>query len=278
MARKPPCALITRRNLTWVAIGLYLALRIGMVTLSRVVTQMNPPDWIDAVYPLGACILLVFLVSINLRSLQSFHIDWLTLVLMIVGMLLSALLTQLKTPFPVPSPINLSLLYVPIAGGLMAIVIIGRSKIKAPTAPNLRYLLFAIISGMIAGAFIGLLIRVRSTSLSFQHATFGQLALLPVQQLTYAALSEEPFFRGFLWGALREAGLGDHSACVIQGSLFWFAHLYYLGNFPLSLWLIVPIGAVIFSGLVWFSRSVSTSMIAHGLMNGLGQAIGYFNL
>lgn len=118
MVTNPTGASITRRDLTWAAVGLYLALRIGMVNLSRVVTQMNPPDWIDSVYPLGANNLLVVLVSINLRSLQAFHIDWLTLVLMIVGMLLSALLTRLKAPFPVPSPIDLSLLYVPIAGGL----------------------------------------------------------------------------------------------------------------------------------------------------------------
>lgn len=268
----------SRRILTWAIIGIYLVLRIGLVSVSRVITRMQPPDWIDAVYQLSAYILVVLLVCINHKCLAKYNIDRLALFLLIVGMLANSLLTKMKLPFPVPSTIDISTVYVLVAVFLLVFVLARLSIFKSLNVPSLVYIVAAFVVGLAGATVTGFLIRMTQPTFSPQHATVLQLALLPVQQFSYAALSEEPFFRGFLWGALRESGFKDRGAFIIQAVLFWLAHVYYLNVYPLSFWFIVPLGAVLFGLLVWLSKSLSTSLIAHGLMNGVGQAIAFYTL
>jgi membrane protease YdiL (CAAX protease family) len=267
-----------RRILTWTIIGIYLVIRIGLVSVSRVITHMQSSDWIDAVYQLSAYLLVLLLVCINYNCLPKYNIDRLALFLLIAGMLLNTLLRKLKLPFPVPSTIDLSVVHAVIAVSLLAFVLAHRSMLKSLIVPSMAYIVLAFVVGLLGATVTGFLIRTTQPSFLPQHATVTQLALLPVQQFSYAALSEEPFFRGFLWGALREAGFKDRGAFVVQALLFWLAHIYYLGTYPLSFWFIVPLGAVLFGLLIWFSKSLSTSLIAHGLMNGVGQAIAFYTL
>ena len=267
-----------RRILTWTIIGIYLVIRIGLVSVSRVITHMQSSDWIDAVYQLSAYLLVFLLVCINYNCLPKYNIDRLALFLLIAGMLLNTLLRKLKLPFPVPSTIDMSIVNALVAGFLLAFVLARRSMLQSLNVPSLAYVVGAFVVGLVGATVTGFLIRTTQPPFLSQHATVIQLALLPIQQFSYAALSEEPFFRGFLWGALRETGFRDRGAFVIQALLFWLAHVYYLRAYPLSFWFIVPLGAVLFGLLVWFSKSLSTSLIAHGLMNGVGQAIAFYTL
>lgn len=267
---------ISRKTVTWVMIAAYLALRMGLLGASRVFTQMHPPPWVDPAFELAAYILAAFTICINLGHLETYNIDRLALVLIVVAKPLAVLLLKLNLPFPYTPPIDLSLPFLLIPIGLLAWLVARRSSIRAAGAPSPLNLVLAFTGGIIAAVISGLLIRSQQPPLSQHHATLIQLALLPVQQLVYAALSEEPFFRGFLWGALREAGFKPGVSFIVQGALFWLAHLYYLGTYPLSFWIIVPLGAVVLGVLVWVSKSISTSMIAHGLMNGVAQGIAYY--
>ncbi len=94
-------------------------------------------------------------------------------------------------------------------------------------------------------------------------------------QTGYAAVSEEPLFRGFLWGYLRKGGWSDGWICLFQAGLFMLGHIYYLNSLPISFWIIVPTGGLVLGWLAWRSRSIATSISAHATLNALGYSIDY---
>jgi membrane protease YdiL (CAAX protease family) len=113
--------------------------------------------------------------------------------------------------------------------------------------------------------------RMESPVLTTSIALF-----LPAQQMLDAGLAEEPVFRGILWGLLRKRGVKEVWIWLLQGMLFWVAHLYYLGKLPLSFWVIVPPGGLLYGLLAWRSRSIATSMPGHGFYNGVGQIVAFY--
>ncbi len=84
-----------------------------------------------------------------------------------------------------------------------------------------------------------------------------------------SAVMEEPLFRGFLWGILRKAGWKDFWTWVFQAVLFDFSHIYYWKVFPISI-LSVFLAGLFFGLLAWRSKSISTSIVAHSIINALG--------
>jgi membrane protease YdiL (CAAX protease family) len=85
-------------------------------------------------------------------------------------------------------------------------------------------------------------------------------------QLSMAAISEEPLFRGFLWGYLKGKGLKEGPICLIQAGLFWIGHIYYIGT-GINFWVVHPLAALLLGLIVWKSRSVTHSMIVHSSVN-----------
>ena len=103
----------------------------------------------------------------------------------------------------------------------------------------------------------------------------GKIALLsPLYQLGYAAVSEEPLFRAFLWGALRKAGWKDGWICLFQAALFALGHLHLL-LLPQAVLNLSIVFAFAFAAgwLAWRSRTIATSMAFHALWNGSQAAI-----
>jgi membrane protease YdiL (CAAX protease family) len=62
---------------------------------------------------------------------------------------------------------------------------------------------------------------------------------------------------------------------LFQAVLFTFGHLYYIHTLPITFWIIVPVGSLVLGWLVWRSRTIASSMIAHGMMNATGYFFGY---
>lgn len=56
-------------------------------------------------------------------------------------------------------------------------------------------------------------------------------------------------------------------------ALFWLAHLYYIFEAPLRFWLVMPLGSGLLAYLAWRSRSVTSTMVAHGVMNAMGDMV-----
>jgi membrane protease YdiL (CAAX protease family) len=121
-------------------------------------------------------------------------------------------------------------------------------------------------------------LQINKNDLTFRPDLFDLLAPVAMSfpyQLGYAAVTEEPLFRGFLWGYLRKSGWKEIWIWLTQAGLFALGHIYYLNKAPLSFGIIVPVGALVMGLFAWRSRSIATSMAAHGAMNALGYTVGY---
>jgi membrane protease YdiL (CAAX protease family) len=85
-------------------------------------------------------------------------------------------------------------------------------------------------------------------------------------QLSSAAISEEPLFRGFLWRFLRDKGIKNIWVCLIQAGLFWAGHIYYIGT-DINFWIVHPLSAILLGLIVWKSKSITHSMVVHSSIN-----------
>lgn len=140
---------------------------------------------------------------------------------------------------------------------------------------HLYWMIISIIVGIIAGAGLGLISSLQS-SRGNQNVSFAIFIFLFYTQVSNAAIAEEPLFRGFLWGYLRKCKWREHQIYLFQALLFTLAHIYYLNKAPISLLIIVPISSLIFGCIVWRSKTITTSMIVHGLINSLGDMVAHF--
>jgi len=132
-----------------------------------------------------------------------------------------------------------------------------------------------VLTGVIVGVLSGWLSLLEFNP-SRSQLTMKVLMLLPIQEMLYAGIAEEPFFRGFLWGALRKRGWKEGWVLAVQGMLFWLAHIYWIERSPVTFWVIVPLGGLVFGLLAWRSRSIGVSMIAHGLVNGVLKMVVFY--
>jgi membrane protease YdiL (CAAX protease family) len=80
---------------------------------------------------------------------------------------------------------------------------------------------------------------------------------------------EEVIFRGLLWMFLSDLRLPDLVIVVFQGILFWLSHAYYMFTYPLFFWVIIPIASILLGLIVWYSKSITASAIAHIFFNAL---------
>lgn len=80
-------------------------------------------------------------------------------------------------------------------------------------------------------------------------------------------LVEEIAFRGVLWMFLKNLNFSEFKIVVIQAILFWLSHVYFANDNPISFWIITPIASIILGTIVWRTRSITSSTIAHVLFN-----------
>jgi membrane protease YdiL (CAAX protease family) len=272
---------------SWVTLGLILgllALRY-LVTASRMIFQ-EPPGWIPPAYEVSTyCLIAVFLILLR-NSLEEFHITNLVIWMIIIFKPIETLILtgwnaiDSGANFPLALPKLPGILIWVIALGLFAFF---RKRILQQGSVSRKDWRWLLVGGLVG---LGVVL-ITAYPMSFQvrpvnpgvklnifSAVLQGAATIPYQ-LGYAAISEEPVFRGFLWGYLRKIGWRDLWIWLFQGLLFVLAHLYYIKSAPISFWFIVPLGALVMGWLAWQSRSIATSMAAHGVMNGLGYTLGF---
>jgi membrane protease YdiL (CAAX protease family) len=255
----------THMRITWLLVGGLFILRIPIFTFV-VMIDPNTYDWVDPLYFVGTYILTALLIWWERERLADFHIDKLVLIIFIIGMPLYVILERLGvfgSPFQSPA----YLLCLPTALGLG--IALFRSHPQFPNLNNKlwRWLIIGFVSGIALAAYFGSILRP-AMGWSRVAPTPEMLILMPLQQIFTAALAEEPFFRGFLWGSLRKAGIKDVWCWLIQAGLFWLGHAYALLYVPASFWMIVPVGGLVLGWLAWRSRSIAPGILAHGLANG----------
>jgi membrane protease YdiL (CAAX protease family) len=79
---------------------------------------------------------------------------------------------------------------------------------------------------------------------------------------------EEPLFRGFLWGFLKENRWPEVLIWIFQALLFGLAHGDYYFTYPDPwIWQRTFVGGLILGLVAWRSRSIVASALVHGILN-----------
>ena len=265
----------------WILVGGLFFLRIPFYTGVSVISP-TATAWAIPVYEVGTYLLTAITVWWERERLSDYHIDKLALGIIIFGAPLELLFYQFHIPFNYPSISRAYWLYLPISLVLGISLLVGHTRLPRSQKKSWLWLMIAILTGIILGVFVGILMRNNWPDIT-KYKPLTQifslpakvLIFLPMHQMFFAGIAEEPFFRGFLWGLLRKVGLNEIWIWLIQAGLFWLGHLYYLGTRPWSFWLVIP-GGLVLGWLAWRSRSIANSMIAHGLENGFGQMASFY--
>lgn len=242
----------------------------------------TPPDWLDPTFQVGTYILTAILIWWERDRLADFHIDGLAIVIIILFMPIQTIILAAwgmqRLPLAFPNLLSLVLWVVPLALALGLLT--SRPKLPRLRAASFGWLGTGILVGIVTAVASGypMSLQINKSDL------YGmpELSTLPltwtiafIYQIGYAAVSEEPLFRGFLWGYLRKFGWKDIWICLFQAGLFMLGHIYYVSRAPISFWILVPTSGLVLGLLAWRSRSIATSMAAHGTLNAIGYTIGY---
>lgn len=137
-----------------------------------------------------------------------------------------------------------------------------------------KWVVIAILVALCESVVWGYLVRIQRIIPSDMRIDLPKEAfrafLLIFPQLSTAAAMEEPLFRGFLWGVLKDRGWKELWIWLFQALLFMLGHIYYLGINNYSFFLVVPLGALVLGLAAWKSRSIGTSILIHGISNSFG--------
>lgn len=266
----------THASISWALLAGLLFLRLPVLAGIGYVVQ---PPWLDPLYEVGTYVLTLALIWWERDRLARFHIDALAIAIIIF-------LKPLQTLFLMVHPEGSALAFPGIPSLILWIGAAMMFFAIRKTRPDLlkvqktswRWFGIGILVGIGKALVLGypLALQMDAGSLPAQPSLLGELLpVLPlfVYQLAYAAVPEEPLFRGFLWGHLRQAGWHEWGIWLFQALLFMLGHIYYLPHMPLSFWIIVPAGALVNGLLVWKSRTIASSMAAHGLSNVLTMTV-----
>lgn len=149
---------------------------------------------------------------------------------------------------------------------LVLIIIIFKPKIYIePIKKYLLWILIAIILGAtfkIVMGYLNDMFRVNGKSISL-------FVYLFTSQTMNAAILEEPLFRGIMWKYLRNLNLNAFWICTIQALCFMLGHIYYFDNYKFSFWILVPLAGLLLGFIAWRSRNITSSIVAHGIINSL---------
>ncbi|MBI5961855.1 MAG: CPBP family intramembrane metalloprotease [Chloroflexi bacterium] len=258
-------------KIAWLIIALLLFLRIpftiAIIYFLRIEDQRG-----GAVYEVGTYLLLAVLIWWERHRLADFHIDIYALAFIVLFRPLQTLILTfwgVDSPLTFPRPMGLTIWAISI--GL--ILLLWQSGFKPARASSLTLGWLAI------GCFAGVCVSIAENLSSFQAMFFPNryppsaqvltsMGLNLLYHLGFAPINEEPLFRGFLWGYLRQLKWTDNWILIFQAILFTSAHVYFAARLPLMFWVYIPTAAFLFGILTLRSRSIAPGILAHGIING----------
>jgi membrane protease YdiL (CAAX protease family) len=261
-------------TVSWLVIGVLLFLRLPFLTGLSYFVQSDLA-WLDPAYQIATYALTAWFIWWWRDRLADFHIDSIAIVIML---LFKPLETLILPVWGIPSPLafpNWPAL------SLWAIAIVTFLALRKSPLPRVRRRnLAGVLIG--AGAGVGTALIMAYLFLPLSTPGQGVSRLEPMMllgfpyQLGYAAIDEEPLFRGFLWGQLRKAGWREGAIWLAQAALFALGHLPFLERLPLPYFLFNFLGlGLVFGLLAWRSRSIATSMVAHAAYNASAPLMSY---
>jgi membrane protease YdiL (CAAX protease family) len=227
----------------------------------------------SAVFVTGTAAVTAYLIWHEKDHLHEFHLDRLAVLFFLIGHPLHLLLIALGWKTVPVATLPLYALF-----GIAPLWLIWKLHGHWRLVPRMNRSAIAwVAAGSVTGIILGGTARVliwfqdgESFALLPSAVSGGDLLLNILYQAVFAALNEEPVFRGLLWGCLVRLNWPVRQILLFQAALFAFAHLDALivGSWitPLIAFLL----ALVFGWLAWRSRTIASSTIAHGIINGLG--------
>jgi membrane protease YdiL (CAAX protease family) len=261
MLRNHPSS--SHQKIFWLLLTVLLLLRIPF-TIAIIYFMPIDDERGAAIYEVGTYLLLALLIWWERGKLADFHIDRTALYFIIFLRPLQTLILaywQVDSPLAFPKPHALIIWIIAI--GLM--IFIRPSRLPALTW---GWLCFGVITGICISIAQNLRVFPSMLASSPSSAALLSASLNLLYHLGFAPVNEEPLFRGFLWGALRDQKWKDGWILIFQGVLFTSAHVYFASQYPFQFWVFIPAMGLLFGWLTLRSRSVTPSMLAHGLING----------
>jgi membrane protease YdiL (CAAX protease family) len=237
--------------------------------------------WMFSVYEIISYLLILFLILWEIEHLDIYHIDTLSIIVIILFKPLQLLILKYTDIDRMLVYQDFVALIIWSSAIVFSILIwLNRSKLPQIKPVNLGWMLIGVLAGLITTVIL-------SIPMSFQIAgdrfpgglsvrgTLAQIPLSFIYQIGYAAVLEEPLFRGFLWGCLRKLNWHGLWIWLFQAGVFTVSHIYYLNLYPILFWITVPVSTLMLGWLAWRSKSITPSIFAHGIMNATGYAFGY---
>jgi len=239
------------------------------------------PNWLWPAFEISTYLLTAILIWWERDRLLDFHVDGLALTIILLLKPIETFIRASwgwdKSGLAFPNPLGLT--FWAIAIGLFIALLASRAQLPKIQPSQLRWFTVGVLVGAVQVALLGypMSFQVDESCRRFRPELVPILVqAIPgfIYQLGYAAVTEEPLFRGFLWGYLRKVGWKEVWIWLFQAALFCLSHIYYLDRAPISFWIIVPTGALVIGLVAWRSRSIAASMAAHGCGNALGYTMG----
>ncbi len=242
--------------------------------------------WTRAVYDIGTYLLTTFLIWWEIDHLADYHIDSFVVILVIVFKPIQTLVLRLWgfTDDPLAFPNAAGWAFWLIALVFALAMWQRRSRLPALRPGTKRWVLIGLLAGVLTALALSYpaSLQIQKAQLVSGMSMGLTLLYLPVKLLlefpylvAYAGVSEEPLYRGFLWGYLRKSNWPEGRIWLFQAGLFSLSHTEYIIRYPISLWILVPVCALVLGWLAWRSRSIAASLAAHGMIDATGYTFGY---
>jgi membrane protease YdiL (CAAX protease family) len=229
---------------------------------------VGPVDWLEPIYVSFLYILISSFLLASYEPLDDYHINTFSIILLILfGTIFR---------FDIVNNNDLGILLKGINwvfAGLLLLKFI-RHEFVLPSSGKNTFTWAAI------GLGTGLCLSIPFAYLAVHKPDFniGQInrtqyasLMFIMKTLAYigsgTAIPEEFVFRGLLWGYLTKIKYPDKQAFAIQAIVTWLFHFDRIVSSPIAFWIIVPVGTLAFSLLVWRSRSLASSIMAHMVLD-----------
>jgi len=257
------------QQIAWLVLTLLLLLRIPYTI--AIIYFLPIENHIGAAfYEVCTYFLTAFLIWWERKWLQEFHIDTSTLFLIILIRPIQTFILsywQVNSPLAFPRPLGLILWAI----SLGLITALWNSGFQPARISSHSLVWLAI--GLLTGICMSLAENFRTFQSMLSNISPPQAQLIPVLSSTslnllyhlgFAPINEEPLFRGFLWGYLRQLKWKESLIWVFQALLFTSAHIYLAQEFPMMFLVFIPVAGLLFGLLAWRSRSIAPAILAHG--------------
>jgi membrane protease YdiL (CAAX protease family) len=259
------------QKIGWVIILALLYLRIPFTIF---LTYRYPPEnqLGPAAYQFGTYLLTVLFIWWERKDLFNIHVDTIDIGLIVLFKPVQTLVLRywgIDNPIAFPHPAALLIWIVAI--GFFLAMWVSRYR------PRFDLQAWVWVSlGLLVGIGMSVLVNIKVFKFSEHSSIQNYVMFAPVAlstfmafsyQIGFAAIAEEPLFRGFLWGYLRRLGLKEKWIWPIQALVFMGAHLYFKDALQFNFWVVVPLSALTFGLIAWKTRSLAPGMLAHAAYN-----------